>query len=111
MATRQRFSPRTAAVLCFSQGFCRGLGARFRFPAAVRPRRYESPSAGSRKTLLLCDGRSQKLFGSALVRGCSADGKVFVAERSKPLDPPKNAVAATVAPYLELMRFSRPTGR
>jgi len=43
-------------------------------------------------------------------RCCSINGKVLITEQSKPLDEPKNTVVATIGPYLELMRFSRPTG-
>lgn len=39
-----------------------------------------------------------------------AQSKVLITEQTKPMNQPKNIVISTIKPYLELMRFSRPTG-
>ncbi|XP_050441529.1 4-hydroxybenzoate polyprenyltransferase, mitochondrial [Adelges cooleyi] len=69
---------------------------------------YKTLSTESRKTI--CGRRSSLSTDFALVRSCSINSKVLVAQQSKPVDQPKSVVMSTLRPYMELMRFSRPTG-
>lgn len=91
----------------FSQTFFKGFGSGLKLPAV---RVYcKTMLTESRKSL--CSNRLPS-NPMRLVRCCSTDGKVLIAEQSKPIDKPKNnsIVISTLSPYLELMRFSRPTG-
>lgn len=69
---------------------------------------YKTLSTISRNTSLCI--YQPILTNTNLARCCSVNSKVLITEQVKPVDQPKNVVISTIKPYLELMRFSRPTG-
>ncbi|XP_050548469.1 4-hydroxybenzoate polyprenyltransferase, mitochondrial-like [Daktulosphaira vitifoliae] len=44
------------------------------------------------------------------MRCCSVNNKLFIHQQGKPIEQPKSHLMSTIYPYLELMRFSKPTG-
>ncbi|VVC28933.1 Hypothetical protein CINCED_3A002455 [Cinara cedri] len=86
--------------------FSKSIGTKLKLPVHVY---YLTLLTEGRKTVC---GNLSLLSNIRFTRCCSMNSKVLITETSKPVDQdqPKNIVSSTIGPYLDLMRFSRPTG-